>query len=344
MRRLAILISVSAAIAVLLFILGPRVGIAGASTAPAASRSFEFSYTVHVPALAAPSGRLRIWIPLPQTAAHQRISNLRVTSPLSYQIGRTLQYGDRFAYLQVDAKSARRTPFDIRITFDATRAEYRTKLPASDPPAPGSFPPQIAHYLLPNRLIPTDGMIGELSREETAGISDPLARARQIYEYVIAHMHYDHNGTGWGHGDAIFACTAHHGNCTDFHSLFIGMARAAGIPARFDIGFAIPPDKHEGKISSYHCWAEFYIQGAGWVPIDAAQAWQNPPRHNYYFGALDADRVRFTRGRDLRLSPPQAGGPVNYIVYPYAELNGKAFSGLTGEFSFRDLGARAGAD
>jgi transglutaminase-like putative cysteine protease len=300
------------------------------------SRSFEFTYVVHVPALPAGSQAMRIWIPLPQTGEHQRIRNLRIESPVRYRVGHDLQFGNKFAYLDVTAAKGG-APFDVRLTFEARRDEYKAALPAGDPPAPGSFPPEIARYLQPDRLVPTNGMIGDISRETTAGVSDPLAKARKIYEYVIAHMHYDHDGTGWGHGDAIFACTMHHGNCTDFHSLFIGMARAAGIPARFEIGFALPPGQHEGKLAGYHCWAEFYIQGTGWVPVDASEAWQNPARHDYYFGALDPNRVRFTRGRDLMLEPAPIGEPVNYIVYPYAEVDGKAFAGLAHEFSFRDL-------
>ncbi len=309
---------------------------AAEATAPP-SRSFEFTYVVHVPALPAGSHAMRMWIPLPQTAAHQRISEVHIDSPVLYRIGREAQYGNRFAYLDFTAAGAGHAPFDIRLTFQARRDEYKVALPAGDPATPPSFPPDIARYLLPDRLVPINGMIGDLSREQTAGVSDPPQKARKIYEYVIAHMHYDHDGTGWGHGDAIFACTMHHGNCTDFHSLFIGMARAAGVPARFEIGFAIPPGQQEGKLSGYHCWAEFYIQGTGWVPIDASEAWQNPAKHDYYFGALDPNRVRFTRGRDLTLDPKQAGEAVNYIVYPYAELDGKPFSGITQEFSFRDL-------
>lgn len=301
------------------------------------SRSFEFVYGVHIPAIPAGGHVLRIWIPLPQTAAHQQIRDLRITSPVLYRLREDAKSGNRFAYFQVGAGRAGHDPFDIQIAFNARRDEYKVALPAGDPPAPASYPPDIARYLLPDRLVPINGMIGDLSSEQTAGIPDPLQKARKLYEYVIAHMHYDHDGTGWGHGDAIFACTAHHGNCTDFHSLFIGMARAADIPARFDIGFAIPPSTHEAKLSGYHCWAEFYIQGTGWIPIDAAQAWQNPAKHDYFFGALDENRVRFTRGRDLTLNPPQTAGPVNYIVYPYAELDGKPFAGITQDFSFRDL-------
>ena len=129
-----------------------------------------------------------------------------------------------------------------------------------------------ARFLQPDRLVPIDGVIENISQQETQGVTAPLDKARHIYNYVIATMHYDHNGTGWGHGDAVWACDSKHGNCTDFHSLFIGMARAAGIPARFEIGFPLPTNAHDGAITSYHCWAQFYVQGIGWIPIDASEA------------------------------------------------------------------------
>jgi transglutaminase-like putative cysteine protease len=327
----------------LVLVLGVRVATSRAhESAPAPSRSFEFTYTVHVPAIAPGGGNMGIWIPLPQTDAHQHVNGLRVVSPVHYRIERGAEAGNEFAYLDFDATRGH-APFDVQLTFDARREEYKVALPPRDPAKQTPLPPAVARYLLPDRLVPINGMIGELSKEQTAGLTDPLEKAHKIYEYVIAHMHYDHDGTGWGHGDAIFACTAHHGNCTDFHSLFIGMARAAGIPARFKIGFAIPPNEPGGKIAGYHCWAEFYVQGTGWIPIDASEAWLNPARHDFYFGALDADRVRFASGRDLKLAPPQAGGPVNYIVYPYAELNGKPYDGLTHEFSFHYLQTAATA-
>jgi hypothetical protein len=72
-------------------------------------------------------------------------------------------------------------------------------------------------------------------------------------------LRYDKSGEGWGHGDAVWACTSRNGNGTDFHSLFLGMKRASGFPARFEIGFPLPESKTEGNIPSYHCWAAFYL-------------------------------------------------------------------------------------
>jgi transglutaminase-like putative cysteine protease len=134
-------------------------------------------------------------------------------------------------------------------------------------------------------------------------------------------MTYDKSGTGWGRGDAIWACDRKRGNCTDFHSLFIAIARSKGIPARFTIGFPLGP-QGSGKIPGYHCWAEFY-SGGQWVPIEASEAWKHPNLRTYYFGHLGADRVAFTMGRDLELEPRQSGEPVNFLIYPYVEVDGR---------------------
>ena len=85
----------------------------------------------------------------------------------------------------------------------------------------------------------------------------------------------DKTGTGWGRGDALYACEARRGNCTDFHALVIGMARSVGIPARFAIGLPLPPGRGTGEVAGYHCWAELYVAGRGWVP--APPAWPPEP-------------------------------------------------------------------
>jgi transglutaminase-like putative cysteine protease len=182
-------------------------------------------------------------------------------------------------------------------------------------------------------------VISELAKEHTNGDTTELAKAHDIYEYVVSTMRYDKTGEGWGRGDAVWACTSKRGNCTDFHSLLIGMMRSSNVPARFEIGFPLPESKSEGDIPGYHCWAEFYLDGTGWVPVDASEAWKNPAKRNYFFGAHDTNRVFFSYGRDLRLSPEQKGDPINYFIYPYAELGGKPVSGLQTHFSFRDVPA-----
>jgi hypothetical protein len=156
-------------------------------------------------------------------------------------------------------------------------------------------------------------------------------------------MRYDKTGTGWGHGDVLYACDAKKGNCTDFHSLFIAMARSQRIPARFEIGFPLPPDKRSGEIAGYHCWSDFWVDGKGWIPVDISEAWKHPEKRDYFFGSHDVDRMQFSMGRDLRLTPAQEGKALNYFVYPYVEVDGKEFSNVATDFSFADVGAAVAA-
>jgi transglutaminase-like putative cysteine protease len=176
----------------------------------------------------------------------------------------------------------------------------------------------------------------DLATKVTQGKTEPIDKARAIYDYVFTTMKYDKTGTGWGHGDVLYACDAKKGNCTDFHSLFIAMARSQGIPARFEIGFPLPPDKHSAEIAGYHCWSDFYMDGKGWIPVDISEAWKHPEKHDYFFGSHDVNRVQFSMGRDLRLSPPQEGKPLNYFVYPYVEVDGQEYSNVSLAFSFAD--------
>jgi transglutaminase-like putative cysteine protease len=195
-------------------------------------------------------------------------------------------------------------------------------------------------YLGPDRLVPIDGQIKLVS----AKVGDPdrssYEQARAIYDYVIANMIYDKSGNGWGRGDAIYACNLKKGNCTDFHSLFIAIARSRGIPARFTIGFPLG-EPSVGEIPGYHCWAEFYA-GGEWVPVDASEAWKHPQLRQYYFGHLDADRVAFTMGRDLVLKPRQSGEPVNFLIYPYVEVDGKPLpkEQIKNQFEYTPVGGR----
>jgi transglutaminase-like putative cysteine protease len=193
----------------------------------------------------------------------------------------------------------------VEESADLEKAQANTPEPTSN---------AFARYLSPDRLVPIDGQIKLVSSKAGEPDGSPYQQAWAIYNYVIANMSYDKSGTGWGRGDAIYA--------SDFHSLFIAIARSRGIPARFIIGFPIGAPGSGAAISGYHCWAEFYA-GGQWVPVDASEAWKHPRLRQYYFGHLDANRIAFTMGRDLQLKPRQAAEPVNFLIYPYVEVDGK---------------------
>jgi transglutaminase-like putative cysteine protease len=88
-----------------------------------------------------------------------------------------------------------------------------------------------------------------------------------------------------------------------------------------------------GEIGGYHCWAEFWAEGRGWVPLDASEARKHPELREELFGRLPADRVAFTRGRDYAL-PGAAAGPVNFLIYPYVEVDGEPFTSVEKSFSY----------
>jgi transglutaminase-like putative cysteine protease len=230
----------------------------------------------------------------------------------------------------------------FEIVYKVTRKEYSEGSYASlmrynhDPAA---WSPALEKFLQPDRLIPTSGTIKQIADSETHDKQGEIAKAYALYDYVFHTMRYDKSGTGWGRGDAMWACDAHHGNCTDFHSLFIALARSENIPARFSIGFPLPPNSSQGIVPGYHCWAAFYVPGLGWAPVDISEAWLTPALHAFYFGSLDANRVLFSTGRDLTLTPKQSGPPVNYFIYPYVEVDRRPLTTVDKKFSFRNLSA-----
>lgn len=162
-------------------------------------------------------------------------------------------------------------------------------------------------------------------------------RAHVFYHRVLDHLSYDKSRPGYGTGDAVWACESRFGNCTDFHSLFMSLARSHNIPARFEIGYSLPRDKKPGSLSGYHCWAWFFENRNGWTPVDISEAEKNPKQVEYCFGNLSADRVGFSVGRDLILAPPQQGPPLNYFVKPHVEKDGKPVDDFDFSLSFLDV-------
>ena len=305
------------------------------------SRTFSFVYKVRVSANAEIVASSHLWIPLPRADGYQEIHALHIDSPVAYSQGRDPEYGNTFAMFTPTPKQIT-TGFDVAVYFTATRHEHKVLLnrDARDASSNGLSPEatsQLQRFLQPDALVPRNDVIAQLAKEHTIGDTTPLQKARHIYEYVVSTMRYDKSGEGWGRGDAVWACTSKRGNCTDFHSLLIGMMRASGIPARFEIGFLLPEGKREADIPGYHCWAEFYLEGTGWIPVDASEAWKNPGKKEYFFGAHDDNRIFFTYGRDIRLSSVQKGAPLNYFIYPYHEVNGEPVKNYQTHFSFRDV-------
>jgi len=304
------------------------------------SRRFTFHYAFTVKNLAA-AKRVRVWIPAAQSDAYQQVRVVSAKADLPLKRKREAKYGNQVYFAEVSTGQPAELHFEI--DYDVLRRE-RIGLRNPAHPVPASLSSEERQKdLQPDLLVPTSGLPADLAAKVTQGKSQLLEKARAIYDYVFATMRYDKTGTGWGRGDVLYACDAKKGNCTDFHSLFIAMARSQGIPARFEIGFPLPADRQSSEIAGYHCWSDFYVDGKGWIPVDISEAWKHQEKRDYFFGSHDVNRVQFSTGRDLRLNPPQDGKPLNYFVYPYVEVDGQEYPNVSLAFSFADAVTAAAA-
>jgi transglutaminase-like putative cysteine protease len=299
-----------------------RVPVKGASTrllgVIEGSDSFEFFYRVELPEI---NEDAKMWIPIATTDNYQSVEITSMTIPGEYKLLKDKEFNNTILYLEPRALQSQKT---IEIAYKVRRMERGPKDDAG---------PVDGRYLVDNRLMPVGGRFAEVAKEATRGRDETsLMKARALYDYIIDNMRYMKYGD-FGKGDANYACDVRTGNCSEFHSFFISLARSSGIPARFAVGASIPSERNEGGIDGYHCWAEFYAEGKWW-PIDISEANKYTALATYYFGHHPANRIEFSQGRDLVVEPGPASGPINFLAYPILEINGREAATKT-TFSFK---------
>ena len=300
----------------------------GDSESQALSRSFAFNYGATINQV--PEGaKVRVWFPIAQSNQQQDVSQTETNVPGELKTNQDQKYSNTIGFFELDSDAA---PIQFAIGYEVQRAQASVENVAS-----GLSDAEKKNFLTANSLVPIDGKPQEQFQDLKLP-AESMAAGEEIYNLVEEHMKYDKSQPGYGKGDAAWACDSKTGNCTDFHSLFISLARSNSIPARFEIGFPLPTDKTEGKIGGYHCWAWFFAQGKGWAPVDISEADKHPELKDFYFGKLTADRIAFSTGRDIELVPESASGPLNYFVYPHVEVDGEVWpkEKIELEFSFKD--------
>lgn len=280
--------------------------------------SFEFYYTVLIPDL---SGPAKMWIPIAQSDEFQEVEILSINYPGKHRNLEDPVNNNTIVFLELGPEDSGKS---VEISYLVNRKEkgpYEAESP--DP----------AVFLGSNILMPKGGRFEEIAKEALGPkIRDShLIQARALYDYIIETMRYMKFGD-FGRGDSNYACDSKTGNCSEFHSFFISLARSVDIPARFAIGASIPSDRNEGGIDGYHCWAEFYADGKWW-PVDISEANKYTALATYYFGRHPANRIELSRGRDLEVSPGPTSGPINFLAYPYLEIDGKEVKAQS-SFSF----------
>ncbi|MDR1894033.1 MAG: IPT/TIG domain-containing protein [Spirochaetales bacterium] len=238
-----------------------------------------------------PEGVLDLWVPgLPPGQEQRRIERLRSHEPV-WEDGRKM---GRYHFEGIALRG------DIRLEFTYWLERYALETQV----VPGaSFSPYntgrtlYTVYTAPDPLIPREPALAARAVSLARRPANPYLKARALYDFVLQSLVIDPAPPAL---TPALVLERGRGGAYDYALLFCALARGAGIPARPVSGCLIGTDKRAVK----HYWAEFYLEGQGWIPVDPAlgdglRFWAFPSQDSpeeYYFGGLDDRRITFSRG------------------------------------------------
>jgi transglutaminase-like putative cysteine protease len=269
--RTATLASAAAALA--------RVPVVGANTTGAEHwRSFEITTRVEI---INPAGMTRVWVPLPlaqDTDYHKSVGQGWGGNAGSGQVVRDAKYGAAMAVAEWPAGPTLPTLPTLEVISRISTRDRQVDLRGSGR-GTTEDPAVLRRYLEASDLIRTDGIVEATAREITAAAKSDQDKARALYDWIVDNTFRDPKVKGCGLGDIKTMLETRNlgGKCADLNGLFVGFARAVGIPARDVYGIRVADSadfKSLGKSGditrAQHCRAEFYLAGHGWVPVDPA--------------------------------------------------------------------------
>ena len=314
--------------------------VTGAATSPAALDAAPRSgvVTMQFDLSHQPAGEeARLWIPYPVSDSHQRISEVRIAGTADETAVYTdQQFSTPMLHARWPAGKENRT-----LTFSYRVERMERRHPDLTRPETPWDPADYAPWLAPTRLAPLDGPVKALADKITAGKTTVLSKARAIYDWTCDNTYRNPETRGCGAGDVCQLLEDPGGKCGDLSSIYVTLCRAAGVPARHVLGLRQGSKATQDITTWQHCWAEFYLPGTGWVAADPADVRKGMLKRGLgrydpvpedlrevFWAGVDAARIRVSVGRDLTLNPPQAGDPVNYLMYPFAQVGGTTLDWL----------------
>jgi transglutaminase-like putative cysteine protease len=310
------------------------------SPKPGAWRSFDVVTRLEI---ARPEGRTQAWVPVPSVdeAAWFRSRDSSFTTNGKGALVRDTKYGAGMVHVEWAASEA--APF-VEVTSRVATRDRAVDLASPTPPTPL---PEAARslYTEGTELIPVDGIVKATADRITVKAVSDLDKARAIYDWIVENTYRDARTRGCGIGDiaAMLKTGNLGGKCADLNALYVGLARAAGLPARDLYGIRIAPSAFGYKslgagseviTKAQHCRAEVWLEAFGWVPVDPADVrkvmLEEPPTNlgiddpkvaaarKALFGAWETNWLAYNVAHDLAL--PGASGPkVGFLMYPQAE-------------------------
>jgi transglutaminase-like putative cysteine protease len=305
-------------------------------------RTFEVDTRIK---LLKPDGVSHIWLPAPLIRSTPYQKTL-LTHFNASEGTATLIEDKRNALGIVSAKYAANKKPILTMTSRIALKNYAVDL-SSRAVAPPASKAELEYFLRPSQYVPTDGIVRQTALKATAGATTDTQKARAIYEWVVEHTFRDPKVRGCGRGDIRFMLESGSmgGKCADLNALYVGLARAVGLPARHIYGLRIAKSEQGYKslgvptniaTKGQHCRVEVYLREHGWVPVDPADvrkvALEEPPGNrplsdeivsrarNQLFGFWEMNWMAYNYAHDVTL-PGSKGKPVVYFMYPQAETS-----------------------
>ena len=232
----------------------------------------------------------------------------------------------------------------LTLTSHVSLKNYSVDL-SSPSKAPHPSKAELEYFLQPSKYVPTDGIVKETADKAAKGATTDIEKARAIYEWVVENTFRDPKVRGCGRGDIRFMLESGDmgGKCADLNALYVGLARAAGLPARdvygvrvakSELGYKSLGTATDKATKAQHCRAEVYLREHGWVPVDPADVrkvvLEEPPGNRplsdetvsgarkRLFGSWEMNWMAYNYAHDVAL-PGSAKQPVVYFMYPQAE-------------------------
>jgi transglutaminase-like putative cysteine protease len=293
--------------------------------------------------IAKPEGQVQAWIPVPSVneAEWFRSSDNAWTTNGKASLKRDPKYNA--AFVLAEWENGQQAPV-IEITSTVSAQDRALDLSKPGKTAALSDADRKL-YTGSTALIPTGGIVKATSDKIVAGATTDIEKAQKIYDWVIENTYRNAKTRGCGIGDIAAMLTSGNlnGKCADLNALYVGLARAAGLPARDVYGIRVMPSKFGYKslgagsaniTKAQHCRAEVYLDGFGWVPVDPADVrkviLEEPPANlavndpkvvaarKALFGGWEGNWLAYNFAHDLSL--PGAKGPtLEFLMYPQAE-------------------------
>jgi transglutaminase-like putative cysteine protease len=253
-------------------------------------QSYLITYTVDIQVRSARApNALYLWVPVPATAASQPQSEL--VSRDSIPFVENYQGTSLFRFNDLLSSDTKRINFSYLITTYAVQTALKVS----------AIPQNTALSLplsSPTALIPSqDKRISALAQSLVGQESNPYLKAQNLYQWLIKTIAMPLPARNRTVFEALDE------QKTEAYSaslLFCALARSTGIQAIPLTGVLI--DKNRAVF--VHHWAEFWIDGFGWIPVDPALGAGAAPEYfelpedtaAYYFGNIDSQRIIFSRG------------------------------------------------